>query len=78
MKYLIIIICIVFIHILFRREGLYSKNIVIHESTPTVDNITDNIGITTDQLKTRAENLNEKIYDEPKKLIYLDSISLLS
>lgn len=78
MKYLIIIICIVFIHILFRREGLYSKNLVIDNSTPKVDTINDTIGITTDQLKSRAEKLNEKIYNEPKNLIYLDNISLLS
>ena len=78
MKYLIIIISIVFIHILFRREGLYSKNLLIHESSPKLDNINDTIGITTEQLKSRAEKLNEKIYNEPKELIYLDNISLLS
>ena len=77
MKYLIIIICIVFIHILFSREGLYSKNLVVNNYTPVVDNIND-IEITTEKLKNKAEKVNENIFKESIKLIYLDNISLLS
>jgi len=78
MKYLIIIILIVFINLLFRREGLYNKkNIKKNDFNPNIQDIKDE-GITTQQLKDKYSKIDENIFNKPISSIYLNQISLLS
>ena len=78
MKYLIIFIFIVFIYILFRREGLYNKNnMKVNEYNPNPENIKDT-GITTQELKDKSDKINNNIFSNKISSIYLDKITLLS